>query len=264
MTLNEFLDNPIGKGDASVNTAVIKSALDVKYRSYTDASTGKKKIINLKIYRQPMKDIYWIVMTIPSETERTNSYDVVYKFINPKPMNRTSLSISKFDIQIFANSPSFAYTYSYVYNKHGLLIPELSSKLGRKFTSTAPDTRNRNQIILYDKYVYFGARYILDSKVLNRMVADAKSSPYDEKYLQSHIRTLNNIMDDYRIAEEKLKGKKKATNNHKAKDTGKIKGKSITPINHVNGGVKKDDKVVAKAAARKSTVQKKRGTIPKR
>ena len=262
MTLKEFLDNPIGKGDASVNVSLITGALSAKYdASYTDNSKEKKKVIEMRVFHQPIKDVYWVWLIIPSETGRGNSYDVVYKFTNPNPTNRLSLSISSFDIQVFANSPSFAYTYAYVYNQNGLLVPELSGKLGRMFMKTSPDTRNRNQVVLFDKYVYFGAKYILDSKVLNRAVADAKSGKYSEGYLTAHIRSLESIMDEYHKAEEKLKRKKLAE-----KKGGK---RTTNRSDSTSDGVKMIAKKsgissVTKNAARKTTVPKMRGTIKKR
>ena len=206
MNIREFLENPIGKGDASIpNKSLIIGALDAKYNKFTDESTGKRKIIKMTTFRNPASDTYYFWLVIPSETERDNTYDVVYKFSDPENKYRRDLSINKYDIQIFSNVPSFAYTYSYVYNENGLLIKELSDKLGRKFLTDSPDVRNKNRNVMYDKYIYFAARYIIDSKKMNRVVLETISKPYDEKYLQSHIRSLDKIMDEYRKAEDKLK-----------------------------------------------------------
>ena len=264
MTLKEFLDNPVGKGDASINASLITDALSKKYEnSYTDNAIGKKKQIEMKVLHQPIKDIYWIILTIPSETGRGNSYDVVYKFTNPKSGNRLSLSISGFDIQIFANSPSFAYTYAYVYNENNLLISDLSGKLGNVFMKKSPDTRNRNRVILFDKYIYFGAKYILESKVLNRAVADAKSIKYSQEYVSRNIRSLKTIMDEYAVAEEKLRIKKKKEKKGVNNSTNKTKSTSSdnTGINTISK--RSGTTGVTKNAARKKSVPKRRGTIKK-
>lgn len=261
MTLNEFLDNPIGKGDASVNVSLIRQMLDGKYQVYEDSK--KNKEIKMKVFHQPLKDVYWIWLTIPTETERDNSYDVVYTFTNPKSTDRLTQAIGKFDIQIFSNTPSFAFTYAYVYNKNGMLIPSLANKLGRTFLKDSPDVRNRNQLMLFDKYVYFGARYIKDSKILNRMVADARASKYDEKYLNGQIRSLNTIMDEYKDATERLRIKKqKSTSKEKTK---RLLGKETSGVNRISGNNSKNgvNKVV-KNAARRTTVSKRKGTITKK
>ena len=169
MYLQQFLENPIGKGDASIpNKSLLLGALAAKYDKYIDASTGRKKRIEMKVYRNGASDVYYFWLTMPTETERDNSYDVVFKFFDAEKKHKRDLSIAKYDFQVFANTPSFAYTFAYVYNKEGLLIPELSNKLGRRFYSDSPDVRNRNQNLMYDKYIYMGARYILESKKMNR------------------------------------------------------------------------------------------------
>lgn len=266
MILSEFLNNPIGKGDASIpNKSLIIGALSAKYEKYTDGSKGVNKRIDMKVYRNAGSDTYYFWLVIPTETERDNTYDVVFKFFDGENKHRRDLSISKYDFQVFTNTPSFAYTYAYVYNKAGLIIPEFSGKLGRTFYTDSPDTRNRNQNIMYDKYIYFAARYILESKKMNRVVLGAIAKPYDEKYLVSHIRTLETIADEYRRAEDKLKKKKRAAKNHsralpKARTTGTEDNLSIKPVS-----VKpKTVSTVSKAAHRKTPIHKKKGTVHKK
>lgn len=258
MILKDFLDNPIGKGDASVNVNIISQALSNKYEVY---KKNKDKKIKMKVFRQPLKDVYWIWLEMPSETKRDNTYDIVYTFSNPDPKIRTSLGIGKFDIQVFANTPSFAYTYAYVYNKNGLLISSLASKLGNVFLSKEPSVRNRNQVLLFDKYIYFGARYILESKVLNRAIADVQSMKYDQKSFNANIRTLETIMEEYRVAEDKLKGK---TKKQKKEEKKSRKSSDVGNVQRKDGDTKKGVKIVSKNAARKSNVTKKKSTISKR
>ena len=257
MYLQQFLDNPIGKGDASIpNKSLLLGALAAKYDKYTDGSTGRNKTIEMKVYRNAGSDTYYFWLILPTETERDNSYDVVFKFHDPEKQHRRDLSIAKYDFQVFANTPSFAYTFSYVYNKNGLLIPELSSKLGRRFYSDSPDVRNRNQNLMYDKYVYFAARYIIESKKMNRVTLEAIAKVYDKKYLVSHIRTLDTIMDEYRKAEEKLKKKQKAEKTHKPS----LKKTSSSPNIKIVDAKDKISATVSRSAHRKASVDKVRST----
>lgn len=266
MSLSEFLNNPIGKGDASIpNKSLIIGALSAKYEKYTDGSKGVNKRINMKVFRNAGSDTYYFWLVIPTETERDNTYDVVFKFFDREKKHQRDLSISRYDFQVFTNTPSFAYTYAYVYNNAGLIIPELADKLGKTFYTDSPDVRNRNQNVMYDKYIYFAARYILESKKMNRVVLEAIAKPYDEKYLVSHIRTLDTITNEYRKAEDKLKKKKKAASNHnrvvpKSRTTGSEDNSSIKTI----GAKPKVASTVSKAAHRKSPIQKKRGTVTKK
>lgn len=266
MNLREFLNNPIGKGDASIpNKNLIIAALSAKFEKYTDGSGGAHKKIDMKVYRNSSSDVYYFWLVVPTETERDNTYDVVFKFFDKDKKHKRDLSISNYDFQVFTNTPSFAYTYAYVYNKAGLIIPELSNKLGRTFYADSPDVRNRNQNVIYDKYIYFAARFILESKKMNRVVLETIAHPYDEKYLSSHIRTLAAIMNEYRRAEDKLKKKKKAAINH-GKDAPRRRttGKEDTSSVNIVSAKRKISSTVSKSAHQKSTIPKRRGTIAKK
>lgn len=265
MNLAEFLENPIGKGDASIpNKTLIMGALSAKFERLTDGSKGKQ--IEMKVYRNAGSDEYWFWLVIPTETERDNSYDVVFHFFDREKQHRRDLSIAKYDFQVFANTPSFAYTYAYVYNKAGLLIPQLASKLGREPIKDSPDIRNRNQNIMYDKYIYFGARYIIESKKMNRVTLEAVAKKFDGKYLVAHIRTLEQIMDEYHKAEVKLKKKKESKTADKAGSTEKRLHMGTNPISAIRNiaAIPKLNSTVSKSAHRKNPIQKSRGTIRKK
>lgn len=261
MILRDFIEHPIGKGDASIpNKALIMSALNAKYDKIT--TTDKASKISLTIFRNPASDTYWFWFVLPTETERDNTYDVVYRFTDTNKAHRKELSIANYDIQVFANTPSFAYTYAYVYNQNDMLIQDLSSKLARDFYTKSPDTRNRNQNIFFDKYVYFAARYILDTKKMNRMALEAIAKPYDKKYLQSQIRSLSQIMEEYKDAEEKLK--KKTRKPPKGISRSVQSTNAANPSVHLVGNQPKTKGTrsfnvspVQKMAGRKKTIRKK-------
>lgn len=266
MTLAEFLENPIGKGDASIpNKSLILGALSAKYDKLTDGSKGDKKTIQMRVYRTGGSDVYWFWLVIQSESERDNTYDVVFKFFDASGKNDTTKPISKFDFQVFTNTPSFAYTYAYVYNENNLIIPELKDRLGRTFYLDAPVVRNRNENIMYDKYIYFGARYILDSKKMNRITLEMIAKPYNEKYLTSHIRTLETIMNEYHKAEAKLKKKKRADQNHSslARPKSSYIGSGISKVNTIHAIQKRSGTTVGVSKAGHK-VEKRKGTIKKK
>ncbi len=266
MYLAQFLENPIGKGDASIpNKTLILGALRGKYDTYTNGSLGKKKAVEMKVYRNAASDEYYFWLVMPTETKRDNTYDVVFKFYDKDKTHKMDLSINKYDFQVFANTPSFAYTYAYVYKNAGLMIPFLENKLGRRILSDSPDVRNRNQNIMYDKYIYFAARYILESKKMNRVTLEMIAKPYDEKYIFSHIRTLDKIMDEYRIAEDKLKKKEKKSTDKERKP--KFQSTSATGNKSSIRVVSSRSKIlntVDAAAHKKTPIQKRRGTVKKK
>lgn len=223
MNIREYVDNPMGKGDSSIpNRRQLVDSLDIKYAELIRKKGNKIKMIT---YKDRFKDIYYFHLIIPSESERDNSYDVVFRFSDESKKHHHELSISNYDVAVFSNSPSFAYTFAYVYAKHGLFIEWLSNKLGEEFTKKKPEVRNRFGIVNYEKYIYFGARYILDSKRLNRALLDMGSKVYTRLVLGNEIRTLPTIMKEYHNADAELRRKRKK---QKAKDesSGRPSGRS--------------------------------------
>lgn len=231
MTLSEYLDNPMGKGDASLpNKTMVIQTLSSKYNKLMEQ---KGDNIKLTMYRQGLTGEYYAHLIIPSETERDNTYDVVFRFFDSNKEHTKDLSIRKYDVQMFTNTPSFAYTFFYVYRQYGLLIPLFDGKFGKEFLTMAPTIRNRFEVVNFDKYLYFGARYLLDSKwFLNRAYLDTHCVKLNQKKLVASVRSLKTIMSEYNTAHSKLQQQKKY-----AKVASKRKTTTMTP--GVDVGVKR-------------------------
>lgn len=231
MILKDFLENPAGKGDSSItNRTVLRSILDSKYNNLIE-----NKRISHKIFKVLNKEIYYVHLVIPSVTERTNSYDVVIRFMDNGNTN-SDLTILNYDVAFFCNAPSFAYTFAYVFKKEGLLIDELQDKFGKTIVNNAPEIRNRFQVINYDKYLYFGAKYIYESRMLVKSTLRLRSINYNKALFHNSIRTLDTIMEEYRKAEKKIKeSKKKLTsdgNTTRAKNNSHVVNKIIPKATH--------------------------------
>lgn len=256
MNIREYVDNPMGKGDSSIpNRKQLVDSLNIKYEELIRKKGNK---IKMTTYKDKLKDVYYFHLVIPSESDRNNSYDVVFRFSDESKQYHKELSISNYDVAVFSNSPSFAYTFAYVYAKHGLFIEWLSKKLGEEFTTKEPEIRNRFGIINYEKYIYFGARYILDSKRLNRGLLDMSAKIYTRLILSREIRSLSDILKEYHNAEAELRRKKKK---QKAKDgpSGRPSGrsKSVQPKANKSFSVKTSkDKIQPKKKVVK-TIKKK-------
>lgn len=203
MKLQEYINNPMGKGDASLgaNRIVAVNILKEKYRILTN-----HKKIKMLCYKASLYDKYYIHLVIPTESERTNSYDVVFEF-STKEKDKSATGIDNYDVRVFSNSPSFAYTFAYVYAKNNIAIDYLiSKKLGKTFVKQSPDMRNRHQIVNYEKYVFFGAMHIIESGVLNnRMKLDNRCNPTMMNIFPGRVRSLDDIMKEYEVAAAKLK-----------------------------------------------------------
>lgn len=253
MNLKEFMDNPAGKGDSSTNRTVLKKELDDKFDRLL---RNPKKIMTARFYKAKNKDIYYIHVVIPSETERTNSYDVVLRFSDDTNSHQSDLSILNYDIRIFCNAPSFAYTFAKVYYDNNMLINELASKYNRDIIRKQPEVRNRYHIINYDKYAYFAAKYLYESRFLSKMSLQNRCVTYSESGLKTSVRSLDEIMSEYKKAADKLKRKKE--DEKKQFESSK---KSLTrPNTSADGGIKRILPKQAKVAELKKRTPKPKKT----
>lgn len=206
MKIKEYIDNPMGRGDAAlgINRLTLKGILTEKYQRLT-----AKKKIKAYCYTGTKKGQYTIHLVIPSETERDNTYDVVFEFTPGTKEMQDAKTLNDYSVRVFANSPSFAYTFAYVYKKHDLLIDFLAKKLGKQFVKIAPDVRNRYQIVNYEKYIFFGAMYVIDSGLLAKKTLDGKAVAMSPLTFPAKVRTLEQIMKEYDVAEAKIRKQKK-------------------------------------------------------
>ena len=225
MTLKEYLANPLGKGDSSLpGGKLIIQNLEQKF-----IALEKKKgsLIELTpFYDGKTGDVY-IHLVIPSETERDNTYDVVVRFFDGSGKNKLATSIADYDIQLFTNTPSFVYTHAYVYYEYGLSIDFLKDKLGKLATTQAPTVRNRYEIVSYDKYLFFATKFIQESRMMSKLSLQVKSRPFSQKAIRNRVRSATKIMEEYHIAESKLKRSKNYQKDQEKRLAGKPKRLSL-------------------------------------
>lgn len=208
MTLEQYMKNPMGKGDASIpNKDMIKSALDSKYNALIS-----KYPIRYSVYKIRGTDDWYIHLVIQSESARTNDYDVVFRFYNKSKSHGIQVegSLNNYDIQLFSNSQSFTYTYAYVYNSKKLLVDCLRNKFNKKALTIPPNTRNQYNIVNYEKYIYFGAKHILTKIGLNKssLSAGAVMKEVSLSDFRKVIRSTEQVEHDYKKADKELKFKK--------------------------------------------------------
>lgn len=96
------------------------------------------------------KSSFYFLVKVPSSSFKKNAlaYDVIIEVINAKGSGD---NIFDKPIRVFSNSPSFVFTYAYVFNKHGLLIPWLKNKYSKKILDNVPVSRNPKQELELDQ-----------------------------------------------------------------------------------------------------------------
>lgn len=190
MTLNKYISNPTGKGSAYVaKRSAIKDGLNLTYIKLLRESRRQ-------FYAQPYiygnGDVLYYVK-VPSEFYKENkiSYDVLFLIKYDKQLERKNRQIF-----MYSNSPSFIFTYCYVYNKHGLLIDKLLDKFPREALTMPPDVRNPIQSLGFEKSTYIAAKYLIDGGCLS----DGYLNRFG-KTMNSNLETLtfNKIVDPEKL-----------------------------------------------------------------
>lgn len=164
-TLDEYLENPMGKGSTAIgNRTAIRNDLNNRFEALKLKKDGFEHF-------QYVKDgIFYFHIRVPSESKRNNKYDVVIALEPPEGSNKVEKTLKNYEFKVFSNCPSFVYTYTYVYDQYGLLIPFLKSKYKDITLESEPKTKNPGEIINYDKSIYFACKFITSSPSLMNLL----------------------------------------------------------------------------------------------
>lgn len=210
MTLMKYVSNPTGKGSAYVaNRSAIKQGLNMQYIKLLQ---NFRRDFYAVPYTYPNGDLLYYVK-VPSEFYKDNkiSYDVLFLLKYDSQKNRSSRAI-----QMFSNSPSFVYTYCYVYNQAGMIIDSLKSKYPTEALTKFPEVRNPIGSFGYEKSTYIAARYLLDGGCLTDAYINRFGKMLDS-YSESDL--FNKIVDAALITEIYQNAQYNARKTHKKKIT---------------------------------------------
>lgn len=177
MTLEKYVSNPTGKGTAYLaNRAAIKNGL---------------RMIFIKLLREHRREFYAIpyiypngdilyYVKVPSEKYDSNkiSYDVLFLLKYEKDIKRANRHMF-----LYSNSPTFIFTYCYVYNKNDLLIDKLKGHLPNQALTQPPVIRNPIESLGYDKSTFIAANYLIEGGCLT------------DEYVNRYGKTMTDIVE---------------------------------------------------------------------
>lgn len=218
-TIQEFIDNPMGKGSTAIpSRKIIREDLN---RRYKELIKHKDKVIKPTVYKDG--DEYIFHFLIPSEDpERKNTYDVVLHFTTEETDEDKKVTndknLKRYNVKFFSNSPSFTYTFAYAFQLYGILIGSLKDKYRKIVLDRPPVTRNPGEIVNYDKTIYFAAHFFqenedyLDKETLNKI-----AKPFKLRDLVSDIRNTDKIELQIKqaLTDKESKKKEKTSSNMK-------------------------------------------------
>lgn len=206
MTIHEYLNNPMGKGNAAFLIGQAKSEMISKFLLDED----KMKV---QIYDTKKTVVFHFEM--PSKSSKGVIYDIVLEFPYKEVDFTTAKNIFNFPFKVYSNCPSFVYTYAYIFNQNGLIIDWLKSRYDKKTLQTPPTNRNRLGVIFYEHSVFNAVYYIFKNLGIpvSNIVKEAKKVSMSQ--LRDLITPQADISNNTRLvkdAERQLKAQEKAAN----------------------------------------------------
>ena len=198
MSIRQYVDNPYRGSAFLASRKVIKEGLNLTFIKLLQNYRSQFFAVP---YRYPNGDVLFHVR-VPSEDYKDNKivYDVLFRieFDNTK---RYSLR----DMRLFSNSPSFLFTYSYVYYHTDMIIPEFVGKLPQIAITTPPAIRNPFETLGFEKSTYMAARYLLDGFILRDSYIERFGkimNPIEEKRLEAVVADPVKLVEIYALAKE--------------------------------------------------------------
>lgn len=223
MSIRQYVDNPSGKGSAFLaRRGAIKQGMNL---TFIKLLTKYRQQFFAVPYIYPNGDILFHVK-VPSEDYSNNkiTYDVLFR-LYADGSTRYSLR----NMRVFSNSPSFLYTYAYVYYHSDLIIqePNLVSKLPTIALTQPPVVRNPVESLGFEKSTYVAARYLLDGFVLNDSYINRfgkRMNPIEETRLLSAVANPETLVALYAHAKDlQVKNHRKPVDQKKRADREKLR-----------------------------------------
>ena len=240
MTIKNFLQNPTGAYSAGfARRDLIIQGMKWRYQELLKKNGHPKMVV------WEENDHVYFHFKMPSEKfGKKCIYDVVIKFVCSNPsLMKSSTTLNGYGINVFSNAPNFMFTYAYVYNQDGILIPESKSKLPEECLTKKPEVKNPNESYGFEKSVYFALLYIMDQGYNVKVKAKARyHKTMDIEQCMIPIETAGAKLDDYNRCKKQEQLEKRAKKNAEKRKKEAEKKKIETKKKKVNDNKNKKRK----------------------
>ena len=212
MTLEQYIQNPMGKNNAVLNSNMREAAR----ASYTDKLNKimlrEHGNVWYRLFKNTKLNKYYIYIKIPSEVVNKFYYDVVVEFYTDSDVKEAGRNLLKYYVKFYSNDPAFTFTYAYVFRRNSLFINELRYKMSNKALNEIPKEKNPNKDVGYVKSLYF-AYLLIKLKNLNSLNKfEAECTEIDWNYLGNNIENADSKIAKRQDLGDKLKKIRKLKN----------------------------------------------------
>lgn len=225
MTINEYLQNPYGKGSSFSNFATEKEKLENEYNAYANKFA-------CKIYMHQNNVIFHVI--VPSVKKDYITYDVLFEMdYKKKPSDATN--VNDLDFKCFSNCPSFIFTYANAFKQQGLLCHWLENKYRKEVKLNTATIKNRYGIIGLERSIYLACLYLKKTmKTQDQVILTTSKKTSSYKLIANGVRSQDEIME-----KTKLKIKPSDAKNQSGLDDIKFKSNKKESTRRGNSGYTK-------------------------
>ena len=205
MTLEEYIKNPMGSFVMSNR----KMYHDLYTEKWNNIKLRENGLIIFTLYQH--KENYFVHFKIPSEVVPKFYYDTIVRFYLPKEKASESNSkmLTNYDVQFYSNDPSFAYTFCHAFNKNGMFIKDLESKMITKCLKDKATEKNPKDEIGYVKSLYFAYLEIKHLGLLSKARWGSITRKYDKKVWAITVTHASDCIEDRRKRGEEIAAKER-------------------------------------------------------
>ena len=208
MTFNRYMDNPSAGTSTFTNRGMYKAMYKDKFDKLLVREQGR---IAFKIYRtQNSTDTYYIVFKIPSESMSEFYYDVVVELSAHKNEYKNSPNLRMYDVRFYSNDQAFIYAFAYAFNKHGLFIPLLRSKMSKVALEQKSLSRNPRADIWYVKSLCFAFFVMERYNLFSRSMLNQNAVKFNQSDLFKNVSHSDTKLEEYNKKKKDIKLRKQA------------------------------------------------------
>jgi hypothetical protein len=232
LTIEDFLD-PLARNSVSHNKGIIITAYEHRYFRIKDrikwavCKYNEKYVAHFRIPSESLycKDVY---------------YDTIFELSPVSKGDIESTSLRNYSVKIFSNYITFIFSFTYAYNKAGLLIPWLLSKCTPQCLNTPAYIKNKQNTIAPDIKTWFASQHFKRLNLLSKQIFEGSintSVQHIAKYTMHQttmfkLRTITERNEKARLRKDKQERVKKEMNNNR--NLKNLKGNIIKEVNNHN------------------------------
>lgn len=186
MTINEYLQNPYGKGSSFSNFTSQKEKLEKEYAEFSNKFA-------CKIYKHQNNIIFHVI--VPSVKKDFITYDVILEMNYDK---KTSEAVNANDLEFkcFSNCPSFIFTYANAFRQKGLLCHWLENKYRKEVKKNAANIKNQYGIIGLERSLYLACLYLKKSmRTRDDVIVTTSKKVTSYSAIANGVRSQDEIME---------------------------------------------------------------------